>query len=277
MHCRVLSRAGTLCMLLFQACAVQGAFEADPPAPRMMSLGGAAVCGEKDPWAVLVNPATLRLTATWSVAGGFSPGLFGMSELPQAGCTAVLPLAHLAAGAAVVTLGSDLYREYRLLVAAASGVSETCHIGVGLNLYGVSISGYGHATALALDAGFIIKLNDGILLGGSLVNFNAAALGEAHSPIPQLIAVGISYAPAPAFLIAADLVKDLELPGSFRLGAEYRPVGALALRAGVTQNPPLASAGAGVSTGGVRFDYAVTSHPVLGLTHRASLTYTGGE
>ena len=70
------------------------------------------------------------------------------------------------------------------------------------------------------------------------------------------------------------LAADIELAGNFHVGAEYRPIESLAVRAGVLTEAGATSftIGLGYAVDGFIIDYAFISHPTLPGSHRLSLT-----
>jgi hypothetical protein len=97
------------------------------------------------------------------------------------------------------------------------------------------------------------------------------------------------YASDQDLILAMDIDCPLEQSGvssTMHIGAEYWPVPALALRAGLDQDPAATygiisnpTAGVGIRVGGVEFDYAY--HPYNGVaddtTHYFSLSYVGTD
>jgi len=70
------------------------------------------------------------------------------------------------------------------------------------------------------------------------------------------------------------LTTDIELAGGFHLGAEYRPIEPVAVRAGMLTEGGVTSLtfGLGYFIEGFIIDYAYVSHPFLRGSHRLSLT-----
>jgi len=102
------------------------------------------------------------------------------------------------------------------------------------------------------------------------------SFGAESESLGMGLVVGASARVAGAVLIALDL--DLARQG-VRLGAEYQPIPALAVRAGILARPVgmTVTLGLGMSIEGIQIDYAFASHPFLGGSHRISLAidFTG--
>jgi hypothetical protein len=261
----------TLLVALLLPALANGGFERWEVGGRPAAFGNAYVAVADDPWAVAFNPAGLALAAAPSVALFFSPRPFDLPELSTSALSAVFPSRTGTIGAGVRRYGFALYRETSLSLAAAReargillGISLTCHL--------VSISGYGSSGTLGLDIGLLLPLGEGWRWGACLKNVNAPTVGASDERVPQCITTGIGYHPDSLFTFALDLRKEPSLPLEPRLGLEYRPVEAFALRGGWSGGSGELSAGVGWRWGTVEFDYAFLSHHQLGGTHVASIT-----
>jgi hypothetical protein len=122
-----------------------------------------------------------------------------------------------------------------------------------------------------MNVGAALDVGSGVCLGVSATNVNAGAIGD-EQELPVLLALGAGWRPTGEVNLQFELLKDVRYPMEFHLGAEYSFLDVLALRAGLSTEPSLYSAGCGLHAGFARFDYAFTAHPDLGLTHSISLT-----
>lgn len=199
---------------------------------------------------------------------------FGLSALRYGSSHVTLPFAWGALSAGASTFGFGEYREVHLSAGVARsfqfGTSREVHFGMTARYYNTSISSYGSAGALAVNGGFIVRLLRSLRLGAHATNLTGRALVEGE-PLPQTLAVGLEYRPVDRMRVLVDLFKDVQFPFSVRGGLEIRPVGLLALRAGVTTAPVRFSGGAGVRLDPVRADIAVEQHQELGWSPSASL------
>lgn len=115
-----------------------------------------------------------------------------------------------------------------------------------------------------------IALTD-IGLGITATNLFGAVNYDGYSEAFRMdLCLGGSMRIAGVVLLAA----DLELTGSFHLGAEYRPIETFAVRTGIlTQAGAISlTLGLGLDVEGFIIDYAYISHPTLPGSHRVSLT-----
>ncbi|MFA4857811.1 MAG: PorV/PorQ family protein [Candidatus Margulisiibacteriota bacterium] len=158
------------------------------------------------------------------------------------------------------------------------------------------------------DIGMLCNPTPWMALGANFVNILPASMGGVitrntgtSDAIAATAKAGIKlnvmgdkekslYASDQDLILALDVDYPLEQSGvstTMHLGAEYWPVPALALRAGLDQDPAAISggvvsnptAGVGIRMGGIEFDYAY--HPYNGVaddtTHFFSLSYVGTD
>lgn len=147
-------------------------------------------------------------------------------------------------------------------------IGETGGSGFGIDLsYWMELPSVGLGPIALSDFSLGVTMND--LLGSISFGAESESLGMG-------LALGASARIAGVVLVALDLDAAR---GGIRLGAEYQPIPALAVRAGVLTRPVgvTVTLGLGMAIEGIQIDYAFASHPVLGGSHRVSLTidFTG--
>jgi hypothetical protein len=260
-----------LLSLLLPALA-QAGFERWEAGARPAAMGNAFVAVAEGPWAVVFNPAGLGQVRPVAIALSCSPQPFGVPELSTSTAAAAFPIsAQGAIGAGFRRYGFALYRETSLSLAAAVAMRGIM-LGLGMSYHAVSIQGYGAAGTLGLDAGLLVPIGSGWRWGACLKNFNAPTIGSSRERVPQCVSTGITCQPDSAFTLAFDMRKESRFPLAPRLGFEYRPVDAFAIRGGWTEESAEISGGVGLRWRGVEVDYAFVSHHELGGTHVASVT-----
>lgn len=237
------------------------------------SAMGYATTGLADDVGVHANPAA-RSAVARRVTVFFARQSFGVSELRYGAAhhTEPTPWGSVSLGAG--TFGFDAYREVHLNVGVARGLAlgttRRLHVGLNARYYHTSISEYGSAGALGLNAGVLVNVLYTLDFGVHATNLNAPAL-VSDEALPQTLSAGLSYRPENRLRIVADVFKDLDFPLSLRGGIELHPVPVLALRAGVATAPVRFTAGAGVVVDRLRADVAAEQHPDLGWSPSASL------
>ncbi len=145
-------------------------------------------------------------------------------------------------------------------------------------------AGY-RASALAGDAGLLKRIGDW-RIGAAAANYGSPLkLGSAGFDLPRVLRGGISYTYLDNYTLAAEAVKAGSSDATAAVGAEVRlntgPGEYFLLRAGYkTGRSSYAgsgvTAGAGVSGGAFRLDYAYAPYGELGDTHRVTLSVRFG-
>ena len=133
-----------------------------------------------------------------------------------------------------------------------------------------------HGSGFGLDLGVLFKPIESLRIAGVAQDLFDTEIhysdGEGSVvAFPRTVRVGAAYTPRPWGTVALDVDDRLHM------GAEIRPLEALALRAGVLDDlggPDGANYtfGAGLRWSIFRFDYALVDHPVLGTTSHFGLS-----
>jgi hypothetical protein len=274
---------------------------------RPLGMGGAFTSLANDTNAIFTNPAGLGVIEDWSVtsmstqllrkvncqlAGGsvkLGPGTFGIGYI---GTSAPAGYKYDGDG----NLISSKPISYNSSVILLSyGVSLSNIIKSGKGMGNVAIGGSvkaiskgfselekANASGTSMDIGLIMRPNKSIFSFGASIN-NIGSSIKWVSDSKEIIE-GVTKLGASAKLIGADgMFKDLPgqlvasadlkllsggKPAAMSIGAEYKVMNYLALRAGLDQEPISASetsncftAGVGVEFSGFRFDYAYKADP----------------
>lgn len=193
---------------------------------RSVALGGEAITGSPPALA-------LRHRYDFELAGAFDPQTkfgYGSAAIIDSQTT------DFAAGLSYhfVSLGQeDQHRSANLLTLAfAAPVSESFFIGGGVKY--LIESGVLSTNAVTVDAGFLVRLSDAVL-----VSINAQNLVDIRKQdLGRYYAVGLAYA-AGLVTVAADLRADFNGPSArfaYHGGIEYVLGGAFPLRAGYSHD-----------------------------------------
>lgn len=199
---------------------------------------------------------------------------FGLSALRYGASHVTVPFSWGTVSGGASTFGFEDYRELHLSAGYARqfqfGTSRSVHVGLTTRYYHTSISGYGSARTLGLNAGFILTVLPSLSLGAHATNVTGSALTEGE-PIPRTLAVGLRYQTLERMRVLFDVFKDVRFPVSVRGGLEVSPVSVLTLRAGITTAPVRFMGGISVHLGPLRADLAAEQHQELGWSPAASL------
>jgi hypothetical protein len=234
-------------------------------------MGAAYMAVAQGPESIFFNPASASYTQNTSFMI-FTSRLFGLRELSHKATATILPSPYGHFSLRLQTFGNRLYRENVFAAGWGHQYRQRVYWGLLCRVNHVSIKKYDSAQSLTIDAGLLFMLSDRILLGLSATNLNHGKMGKSRDMIPQIIRAGVSYRPMAGLTLAVELDKDPRFPVEFKGGIEVCPLENLMLRCGFGREPSIFSAGIGISWQSFRIDYAVTTHPVLGSTHQASIT-----
>ena len=222
------------------------------------------------PESIFYNPAGASYTQNASFMI-FTSRLFGLRELSHQATAAIFPSHYGHFSLRIQTFGNALYRENVFSWGWGFNYRKKLYWGILGRVNHFSIKKYDSAQSFTIDAGALFVLSDRILLGLSATNLNRGKMGKSKDMIPQIIRAGVSFRPMAGLTLAVEFDKDPRFPVEFKGGIEACLLRNLMLRCGFGREPSIFSAGIGVAWKCFRFDYAVTTHPVLGTTHQTSI------
>ena len=248
-----------------------------------MAMGGAFSSIADDATAPFWNPAGLPWIGNQEISGSHA-NLFG-SDIKDDFAAFVLPLGPQHA-AAVDWYHSGFkdteldFGENRIDLAYGRKMAPFLSAGVtgkyltrNTSLDGVSVR-RGHG--FGADFGLLVVPHDRARIALTLQDAFDTKLVYTEGAgtvlaYPRSLRLGASYR------VLKDAIVALDLDGRYHLGAEYRILDLLALRAGLQEDPDggdgvTTSFGAGIKYGVFRFDYARVDHPVLGSTNHFGLS-----
>jgi hypothetical protein len=234
-------------------------------------MGAAYMAVAQGAESIFFNPAGASYTQNASFMI-FTSRLFGLRELSHKATAAIFPSPYGHFCLRLQTFGNAIYRENIFAGGWGYQLRRRVYYGLLCRINHIYIKKYDSALSFTIDAGILFMLSDRILLGLSASNLNHGKMGKSKDMIPQIIRAGVSYRPMAGLTLAVELDKDPRFPVEFKCGMEACPLENLMLRCGFGREPSVFSTGIGISWQSFRIDYAITTHPVLGTTHQASIT-----
>ncbi len=248
------------------------AFELRGNSARSIIFGSGFVAIENDVWSMRFNPAGISSLASLQTSVSYSPQLFGLKELSTSSAASAFPSSLGTIGASVSNFGFDLYREISPTVSFAQQFDDFS-FGVNFNYNMLSIQHYGNDATIGIDIGALAIVTENVSIGFSTMNINAPTIAKKKEKLPQTFLLGVAYRPKENILFTTGIEKDVRFKPSTTIGVEYFPIDELALRVGIQDEPSLFNAGFGIHYENFVFDYAASSHQILGLTHYITLTF----
>lgn len=271
-----------------------------PTSVRAMGMGQAFVAIADDYGACYFNPAGL-LQITQKELGTMYTDLYGLGLLRQSFLSFVEPTTGMGAGGISWSrLSANLepekwnsdvysYSYAQFLSQDKLTISRKTFSSWGINIkYLRETSPWGNASGYGLDVGFLTR-GEKFSWGANIQNLISQinwTTGKKES-IPINIKLGTVYRFTPQFLTALDVDASWQdLPKNIRLGSEWWVQPNIALRLGAVKtfqkNADLTfSAGLGFyfpfqnrkEISMIAFNYALSSHEDLALTHYFSLSF----
>lgn len=241
------------------------------PGARQVALAHSDFSYSNDVFQLFNNPAGLALTKSREIGMYYSPAPYGTKELSNAFAAYSEPTPYGTFSAGFSIYGFELYKETQFAIGYGRKILNNFFIG-GTAIYkNLAIKNYGTKGTLLLNLGGIANLNEQIGFGFAIDNITRSTLSEESGQLPTVFWGGLHLKVIKEFTFSAALSKEVGFDTSLRIGAEYSMLDFIRLRFGAHNEPNIYSGGFGVIYQFLQFDYAVTSHPDLDLTHQFGL------
>jgi len=248
------------------------AFEKQETNAASGAMAGLGLARPQSPSALFENPAWLGATRPLS-GSVFYSRLFNLADLAYQVASLEGSFSKYGWGLGATDFGNPLYREQTLSLGASAPLGPRARLGLALKGFRTRISGYGEANAWGVDLGVAGSLRSDLTFGACAANLNRPKIGKAGEELPQSLCAGALYRPLPMLAIGSGLEEDPRYGTSFRAGSEVQVGRHLLLRGGMRTNPNALTAGFGLASRGLTFDYSLRTHSVLGATHGFGLGY----
>lgn len=241
------------------------------PGARQIALSHSDVALVNDVFSLYNNPAGLS-QMNWREIGIFySPSPFGLKELSNGFAAYHEPLRFGSISLGLMTYGFDLYRENKITIAYSYNYNNSFFGGIAINTHTLNIINYGNTFSVSFDAGILAYITNELKWGFVIKNFTRSTFGNEPGHIPVILNSGFSYQLLEKLSLNLSVEKDIDYPESFNGGIEYDLMEYLTMRIGVSSATSQYSAGIGINYSFIHLDYAIISHPDLGLTHQAGI------
>ena len=256
----------TILILLFQSFSIFGQSSAGA---KQIALANSNIARENNVFAIFNNPAGLGLVNNREFGIYYSPSPFGIKELSSAYLAYIEPTSFGNISIGAYTYGFELYRENQLNLAYSTKFSDNIYLGLTSFYHSVKIDRYGNSAVFNIKLGGIFILNQNFSLGFSL--HNPLRFNNVKIELPLIYLAGFSYIPVKNSSLNFAVAKEMDFPVSVKFGIEYEVIEYLQLRIGIQNEPDIYSGGFGIFYSFMNLNYAITSHPELGLSHQVDL------
>lgn len=239
---------------------------------RSWGLGNASVT-VADRWSIFNNAAGMTGVERLTLVSAFTTH-YAVPGLQTLSLGMVYPTTKYGnLGLGIQRFGDELYSEH-IVGIAYSHVIHHVSLGAKVNYMQIAMGELRSRRAMTFEFGGIATLSSKLFFGAHIYNFNQARLAEYQDErIPTVMKAGLSYRPTKQLMINVEAEKDIDFPASFKAGMEYEIVKSLQLRTGMSTKPFAHYFGMGFSPKNFQFDYALSTHPQLGISHHLSLAY----
>lgn len=241
------------------------------PGAKQISMSNSGVALSNDVFSLFNNPAGLAQMNWREVGIYYSPSPFGLKELANGYIAYNEPFSFGSIAVGGMSYGFDLYKETKIVLGFSYKFNNKFFIGTAINYHNYSIKKYGSASTFYFDIGGLAYLTDFIRWGFFISNLNKATIGNEADQIPMFFNSGFSYDILKNLSLNLDLEKDIRYNASVEFGIEYNIIKYISIRTGFANEPSKYSAGIGINYSIFSLDYAVFTHPDLGLTHQAGI------
>ncbi len=241
---------------------LQAAFEERLYSTRARALGGAYAALINGQSAIFGNSSSLGYgkNRRVNILYGRSNGL---KELANSGVSVPLPLKWGNIEIGLSRFGFSLYHENIVSVGIGQKLSKNSAIGFTLRYLSTEIRGYGSASALGMDAGLSLKLNQFMNIGLTAKNINAPRLSSSEKSLARSIRLGASFALVEHVLLITEYHKEENQTTIYRVGSEIEILSEQFLRFGISNNPSSFSLGFGFSFNKIDLSYSFNTHQYL--------------
>ncbi|HVG15824.1 MAG TPA: hypothetical protein VM935_12715 [Chitinophagaceae bacterium] len=222
-------------------------------------------------------------TASIAKCTRFSAGAYGAHPYAGSGLQAFAIGLAIPAGKSgfhfrLSQLNNDSFAEFKAGIGYARSLSRKWDIGIAFNYFSIALQGYGSSGAVAIDAGVVYHLSEGLRLGVQIGNPTRASFPKMeHEKLASSYGAGVGYDLSDKLFITAQIEKPTSTPISLLASIEYKFTDKLLAKGGLTTTDGGYFFGTGVHLQNIRLDALVSFHSRLGITPALVITYQKSE
>ncbi|MBT28078.1 MAG: hypothetical protein CMO01_00345 [Thalassobius sp.] len=218
---------------------------------------------------VFNNTAGITKTNCLTTISSFQTKYAG--QFNTCGIGVIFPIQQGKLAFSALRFGDKLYNEHKISAAYAFDL-DGISLGFKTSLLQINATGYGSYFTPTFDFSIITQLSENLWLGGTANNFTQSGIrtAEREEKLASELTLGISYQPISKVILNVDAVKSVEFPLSVRVGFQYELTKNFIVRTGITGLEQNYHFGTSLKLKKIICDYALSSHPFLGLSHQLS-------
>lgn len=259
-----------LCLISFFV--IQGWSQDFPVGARATGVGNTAVTLQ-DAWSTFQNISGLGSVKKTSLLFGYE-NQFSVSEgLQTVGAGIVVPTKIGVGSVGVSKFGDQLFSLHTLSLGYGHQIDQF-NLGIRVSQQQYSMESFGTRSFVVVDIGGIATLVPELVWGLQIKNINRATIsGFTGERKASFIQTGLSYRPVKALMCNVELEHEIHQPLIVKAGVEYRWEQKVAFRTGINSQSLQHYFGIGLAHRVLNFDYALSTHASLGLSHQLSIAY----
>lgn len=259
--------------LLFFSCFAHSQMIKKPVGVSYTGLGAYSL-NQQDAFSFIANQASLA-QIKHAAAGVYAERRFLLSELNNYHAAIAIPTSSGNFGLKAVYYGFTEYNETQLGLAYAKRIGDKIDLGVQFNYNGISIAGYGNASAVSFEIGSVMHITRQLHAGIHVNNPVGGKFGKTQQEkLPSVYTFGLGYDASENFFISTEIVKEEDLPVNVNAGVQYKFIPQLLARGGVSSATSTYWLGIGILWKALRIDVAGSYHSQLGFTPAILLLFS---
>ena len=242
-----------------------------PIGAKARSMGNAVV-SVADVWSAFNNVAGIAEIDKQTILFSFD-NRYQLTAFNTVAIGFIMPFKASGLSFSAERFGNNTFNNISISVGFAHKIGGVS-IGLKANYLQYAFEGLKTKGVPTFEFGVLTRLSKDFVLGTHVYNVHRAKLSNFQDErIPTIIKLGISYKPNDKLMFNMETEKDIEFDPIFRIGLEYQPVNKLYARIGIETKSKLNFFGFGYQLRKFNIDYAVSSHPQLGLSHHLSVAF----
>lgn len=234
-----------------------------------------------DGFAIPSPPAMSEAAASWPGSELFAGGPFavvawnapyGMTDLAVSTAVAGTRIGRAGISASWSGTDFDLYGDDHETFGFSYLFGGRLAIGARIARSALRIEGFGTASATGVDAGFVFRPTERLVLAAAMEDLTGAELGESREPLDGNTRAGVTWTVPGSCILLASVSKTRRFDASFSGGVLMETAPSLTVGVLGANEPDRVEFLAALGGKGLRFSYRGSFHRDLGFTHGFSVS-----
>lgn len=202
-----------------------------------------------------------------ATAGFSSRQLYGLKELSAVSLQGLVPAGPGYFTGLLQTAVFSPFREQEFGIGYGRSFSTSVTAGIRFRYTSMGSAGYGRATVLSADIGFLFKPGPQLVIFSAINRVGSTRFGKTDNErLPVSWETGLGYTVSSQLYTGIRFIKSEEQPACVAVNMQYRPVSRIVFFGGWESRPAQLSAGAGIWLKQFRTDILFQFHPQLGIS-----------